>query len=140
MTSYIGWDIGKQSSVVWWRGLFLLQEYLSKFGWKGQKVSDRLKVFIVSSISSQGSYSQKVLGLNVLYKSIEFKPKTWLSPFVNTSPRFGVVCVLVLITGDHRIKNKIKFSTQHYIWLLIRFYNIFIAKTAECPCLVHIYI
>ena len=37
-----------------------------------------------------GPYSQKVLGLNVLYECIEFKPKTWLSPFVNTSP--GVCC------------------------------------------------
>ena len=34
----------------------------------------------------QGLYSQKVLGLNVPYKCIEFKPKTWLSPFVYTNP------------------------------------------------------
>ena len=34
----------------------------------------------------QGPYSCKVSGLNVVYKSIEFKPKTWLSLFVNTSP------------------------------------------------------
>ena len=35
-----------------------------------------------------GPYSQKVLGLNVLYKSTgtKFKPKPWLSPFVNMGP------------------------------------------------------
>ena len=49
-----------------------------------------------------GPYSQKVLGLNVLYKCIEFKPKTWLSPFVNTSPGLYVFtctchCLLSII-------------------------------------------
>ena len=33
------------------------------------------------------------LGLNVPYKSIKFKPKLWLSPFVNTGPEthYGAV-------------------------------------------------
>ena len=39
-----------------------------------------------SNIATLGRYSQKVLGLNALHKSIEFKTKTWLSPFMNTSP------------------------------------------------------
>ena len=40
----------------------------------------------MTAVKVQGPYSQKVLCLNVLYNSTEFKPKTWLSPFVNTSP------------------------------------------------------
>ena len=33
-----------------------------------------------------GPYSQKVLGLNIPYRSSKFKPKTVASPFMNTSP------------------------------------------------------
>ena len=36
--------------------------------------------------SIQGSYSPKPLDLNLHCNSIEFKPKPWLSHFVNTSP------------------------------------------------------
>ena len=44
-------------------------------------LSDAVELYIV-----QGPYSQKVSGLNVLYKSVKCKPNPWLSPFVNTSP------------------------------------------------------
>ena len=44
------------------------------------------KLPLLLQLIVQSPYLQKVLGLNVLYKSIKFKSKTWLSPFVNTSP------------------------------------------------------
>ena len=43
-------------------------------------------VFAKGRVNQQGLCSQKVLGLNVQYQSTKFKPKTWLSPFVNTCP------------------------------------------------------
>ena len=47
-----------------------------------------VKAFNFKSSLDLGPYSQKVLGLNIFYKSSrpKFKPKPRLSPFVNTCP------------------------------------------------------
>ena len=47
------------------------------------KCIGNITILLVICLSS---YSQKVLGLNILYKSTEYNPNKWLRPFVNTSP------------------------------------------------------
>ena len=74
-----------------------------------------------------GPYSQKALGLNVLYQSSKFKAKTWQSPFVNTSPGETVVsssisihrsnqCMCICISGWSTKYSTAWFVYCHSIW------------------------
>ena len=55
----------------------------------------------VLGLNVQGSYSQKILSLKCpTQQYIEVKSKTWLSPFVNTSPGRDVHCFPVCLANQ----------------------------------------